>query len=89
MTDYQKIIGIAENDPEQAISMLNSLVEAGDADDRMYYIMGRLEWKLGHHAEAINCYRRALELNPESDARHALQIATSVFDFFNPDLLNP
>ena len=89
MTDYQKIVGIAENDPEQAIVMLNSIVEAGEADDRTYYIMGRLYWRLGNHAEAVNCYRRALELNPESDARHALEIATSVFDFFNPDLLNP
>ena len=89
MVDFSNIHEIGCHNPKAAISLLCEVELRGEADDKVYYVMGRLYWRLGHHAEAVNCYRRALELNPESDARHALERATQVFDFFNPDLLNP
>lgn len=87
----REILNLIESgECHKAISAIEKyLVDDKAADDTAYYAMGRLYWQLGEHAEAVNCYRRALELNPNSPARHALEIANDVFDFFNPDLLNP
>jgi|TergutMp193P3_1026864.scaffolds.fasta_scaffold345384_2 tetratricopeptide (TPR) repeat protein len=40
-------------------------------------------------AEAINAYKKALELNPESRARFALEYIYEILDFRYNDLLNP
>lgn len=73
----------------EAIGRLKNFISGNPGDDNAYYVMGRLYWQLGSHAEAVNCYRRAVECNPDSPARHALEIASDVFDFFNPDMYNP
>lgn len=74
---------------DEALARLKQHVaEHADSDDA-WFVMGRLHWQSGRHADAVNCYRQAVEINPDSPARHALELATDVFDFFNPDLLNP
>ena len=40
-------------------------------------------------AEAINAYKKALELNPESKAKFALEYIYGILDFRYVDLLNP
>ena len=86
----EEIITLIDNGkPQEAIEKLRKLVTENPQDDNSYYAMGRLYWQLGDHSEAVNCYRRAVEINPDSPARHALELANDVFDFFNPDLLNP
>ncbi|MCL2097321.1 MAG: tetratricopeptide repeat protein [Bacteroidales bacterium] len=40
-------------------------------------------------AEAINAYKEALELNPESKAKFALDYIYEILDFRYTDLLNP
>ncbi|MCM1449865.1 MAG: tetratricopeptide repeat protein [Clostridiales bacterium] len=74
---------------EQAINDLSQYLVTHINDDEAYYIQGRLYWKNGQHANAVACYRKAIALNPDSPAHHALEIAESVFNFYNPDLLNP
>ncbi len=74
---------------DDAISDIKKYLVSNTGDDVAYYYLGRLYWQSGKKAEAINCYRRAMDINPESPARHALTLADEVFSFFNPDLLNP
>jgi len=40
-------------------------------------------------AEAINACKKALELNPESKAKFALEYIYEILDFRYNDLLNP
>jgi tetratricopeptide (TPR) repeat protein len=40
-------------------------------------------------AEAINAYKKALELNPESRAKFALEYIDDILNFRYNDLLNP
>lgn len=72
-----------------ALECLERYIAATGGDDEAYYVAGRLYWQLDEHGKAIASYRKALEINPDSKARHALEIASDVMDFFNPDLLNP
>ena len=40
-------------------------------------------------AEAINAYKKALELNPDSKAKFALEYIYGILNFYHSDLLNP
>lgn len=74
---------------EQAVAQLNHLIKAGDADDRTYFTLGKLLWKLNRRSEAMDAYNEALSLNPDSPAAIAIEQGKAIFDFYNPDLLNP
>ena len=50
---------------------------------------GRLYWRMQNYSAAVTDFETALAINPECDAKHALELARDVFDYFNPDLLNP
>lgn len=58
-------------------------------DDRAWFEYGKALWKAGMRPAAETAYRRAVELNPRSDARIALELSEDISSFFNPDLLNP
>ena len=90
MDDNQKNSGINPSATvHDAISALSGMIAAHPDDSDLYYQRGRLHWRTGEHAAAITDYEHAVALNPESPARQTLEIARSVMDFFNPDLLNP
>ncbi|MBD5179967.1 MAG: tetratricopeptide repeat protein [Bacteroidales bacterium] len=78
----------AELIPE-AITELETYLRENPDDDKACYVLGRLYWKTGEKSRALACYRSAVELNPDSPARHALELTSDIFNFFNPDLLNP
>lgn len=50
---------------------------------------GKLYWREGNHTEAVADYSAARELDPSSPAAVALQHATDIASFFNPDMFNP
>lgn len=80
---------IADGRYEEAISRLDRAIEQDAADAELWYERGRVYWRLGRKGDAISDYEEAVYLDPESPARHALQLARDVMDFYNPDLLNP
>ena len=75
--------------PEEAILYLNGYIESHPKDDEAYLTRGLNHWKLNHRKEAINDYLAALQINPDSEAKMALQYANSILDYYNKDLLNP
>ncbi len=74
---------------EEAVAQLNHLINTGNADDCTYFTLGKLLWRLGRRSEAMDAYNEALSLNPDSPAAVAIEQGKAIFDFFNPDLLNP
>ena len=89
MTDIQIAEIIADATLEEARREVELALSVNAGDDRAYYCLGRVLWKYGHRSEAMAAYSAAVKINPDSKARHALEMAREVFDFFNPDLLNP
>lgn len=80
---------IDENNFDAALAEVNLYIEEYPDDDEAYFVRGKLWWRLDNHSAAVTDYETAVSLNPDSNARHALELARSVFDYFNPDLLNP
>lgn len=80
---------IDENRFDEAMSHINLFIKESDADDEAFFIRGKLSWRLQNYSAAVTDFETAVAINPESGAQHALELARSVFDFYNPDLLNP
>lgn len=54
-----------------------------------YYAQGNAYRKQGNWQEAINCYIKAIELDPESPAVEAKRMLDDILDFYNKDMYNP
>ncbi len=78
-----------ERGAEEAIAEANSYIASSAADlDGAYYILGNAYRKKGDWQGAINNYLRAMEINPNSPAKQAYQMANDILDFFNKDMYN-
>lgn len=80
---------IAENRLTEALEALDAVVASNPGDDEALFARGKLNWRLDRRSEAVTDFEHALAINPESPAATALKMARDVFDYFNPDLLNP
>ena len=54
-----------------------------------YYKQGNAYRKQGNWQEAINCYLKAIELDPESPAVEAKQMLDDIMNFYHKDYYNP
>ncbi len=90
MSVFQKIEElINENRLEEALLLLNNEISRDENSDKLYFTRGKLHWRLGNKSQAITDYEHAVDINPDSTARIALDNARDVIAFFNPDLYNP
>lgn len=80
---------ISENRLSDALDVLTEAIASEPSNPDLWYNRGKINWRLGRHSEAMTDYEHAVALDPDSKARHALEIARDVTDYFNPDLLNP
>jgi len=80
---------INQGDVEQAIRQLDQYMQTtSNSLDEAYYLRGNAYRKQGNWQEALNCYQQAMELNPNSPARQAHQMAMNILNFFNKDMYN-
>ncbi len=79
---------IAQNCISEAINLLTEIIEKTPGDE-LYFMRGKLFWRMGEPRKAINDYNVALSLNSDSPARVALEQANKILDFYNTDLYNP
>jgi tetratricopeptide (TPR) repeat protein len=75
-------------DTNEIITALGELIKQEPSAD-LYFMRGKLYWRLGRKSDAMTDYEHALELDPNSPARHALEMAHDVMNFYNKDLYNP
>lgn len=80
---------IDQNRFDDALQHLSCYLNENTSDDEAYFMRGKLMWRVQKYPDAVTDFEHAVSLNPQSDARHALELARDVFDFYNPDLLNP
>ena len=77
------------NRADDAIAALEAWHDGGgEMTDTLWYLLGNAWRKKGNWQMAMNNYHQAIALNPESPARHALDIANEILDFYNKDMYN-
>lgn len=88
--DYLQKINelIEQNCITQAINLIDDILKS-ESNDELYFLRGKLYWRIGETSKAINDYNMAIALNPDSQARIALEQAVKIMDFYNTDLYNP
>lgn len=90
MTTLQNIQQlIDENRLQEALSECNALIETDSDNDALLLLRGKIHWRLQDFSRATSDFAKAVTINPQSEARHLLEMAREVYSFFNPDLLNP
>ena len=75
--------------PAEAIEVLDNYIAEAPSDEEAYTLRGLKHWALGHHSKAINDYLKAISINPEGKAKHALASANEILNFYNKDIYNP
>ena len=80
---------INQGSVEGAIQRLDQMLQTDfPGKDEAYYLRGNAYRKLGNWQQALNNYRYAIDLNPESPAQQAHQIVMDILNFFNKDMYN-
>lgn len=79
---------ISDGEPGEAIRLLNAYLAGRPGSDEAWFLLGRAHYKLGEVRLALNSYLRAIEINPESPAQEAYNMAIKVLDFYNKDMYN-
>lgn len=79
---------IEDGKTQEAIGMLDTLIEGEEASDVLYYLRGNAYRKQSDWISAINNYLKAMELNPESPAVEAYKMAMDIQNFYNKDMYN-
>jgi tetratricopeptide (TPR) repeat protein len=90
---------IADGHIDEAMAALDSAISTlavPDADEeqskelaKLYFMRGKLHWRMGHRRDALNDYSYAVSLDPISPAATALAQARAIMEFHAPDLYNP
>ncbi len=55
----------------------------------LHFLRGKILWRMGRKSEALAAYALSAELDPDGPASRAIELASEIDSFFNPDLLNP
>ena len=74
---------ISENKLEEAIRLLDAYLTEQPRSDEAWFLLGKAHYNL-----ALNSYLQAIEINPESPAQAAYDMAIKVLDFYNKDMYN-
>lgn len=74
---------------EEAIAAITDYLKDNPKSTDALTLRGMKHFGAGQRALAINDYLAALEIDPECNARLALQSANDILDFYNKDLFNP
>lgn len=92
---------IADGRYDEAMVALDSAIAASDMSyaggdkapaeylSRLYFVRGKLNWRFGCRAAAVNDYSMSVSIDPMSPAATALAQAKDINDFHAPDLYNP
>ena len=87
--EEQLRILLEQSRADDAIAAMESYRSGGgEMNDRLFYLLGNAWRKKGNWQMAINNYLEAIDLNPESPAKQALEIAGELLAFYNKEMYN-
>ena len=89
MTAQDLEVILRDEGADRAIAEAEKYIATSTQDlDFAYYILGNAYRKKGDWQGAINNYLEAMDINPNSPAKQAYEMANDILDFFNKDMYN-
>ena len=89
MEDFGKIeqLLVAGN-TDKAISLLTDFINKNPLSDEAFFLLGNAYRKNENWELALNNYRQAMDLNPDSPASYAYKMVIEILNFYNKDMFN-
>ncbi|WP_294618626.1 tetratricopeptide repeat protein [uncultured Bacteroides sp.] len=80
---------INQGNVEQAILRLNEMLRTDFPEKaEAYYLLGNAYRKQSNWQQALNNYRYAIDLDPDSPARQAYGMVMDILNFYHKDMYN-
>ena len=80
---------ISRGETELAIKELDLFLQtSAEHRDQAYYLCGNAWRKQGNWQQALNNYRRAMDIKPDSPAKNAYAMVMDILNFYNKDMYN-
>ena len=73
---------------DEAISLLIDFIDKNPSSDEAFFLLGNAYRKKENWELALNNYRQAIDLNPDSPAKHAYKMVIDILNFYNKDMFN-
>ncbi len=92
MSEKEKVLKTArevrtEKETVAALEAITDLMDQLPGQEDIYFARAELFYKLNRYGEAINDYRRVLEINPENrEAEGKIDILKTILRFHNTDI---
>lgn len=76
------------NDAPQAHRLTQKALDEHAECSELYYLKGKAYMKQSDWGNAMSCFLRAEEIDPDSPARECRRMLTDIMDFYNKDMYN-
>lgn len=87
LNDIKELIN--QGSVTEAILALDQLLLTDSVrKEEAFYLRGNAYRKQGNWQQALNNYQSAIELNPQSPAVQARQMALDILNYYNKDMFN-
>ena len=87
--DLEKIRQLLDSGKiDEAIPLLTCFVNENPSSDEAFFLLGNAYRKKENWELALNNYRQAMDLNPDSPAKHAYKMVIDILNFYNKDMFN-
>jgi len=89
MEDLEKIKQLLiAGETGEAISLLTCFVNENPFSDEAFFLLGNAYRRKENWEFALNNYRKAMDLNPDSPAKYAYKMVIDILNFYNKDMFN-
>jgi len=89
MEDFEQIKQLLmEGETDKAISLLTDFAGENPTSDEAFFLLGNAYRKKENWEFALNNYRKAMDLNPDSPAKYAYKMVIDILNFYNKDMFN-
>jgi len=73
---------------DEAIALLTDFTAKNPDSDEAFFLLGNAYRKKENWEFALNNYRKAMDLNPDSPAKLAYKMVIEILNFYNKDMFN-
>jgi len=80
---------LSAGETDKVISILTHFVHENPSSDEAFFLLGNAYRKKENWEFALNNYRQAMDLNPDSPAKLAYKMVIDILNFYNKELFNP
>lgn len=78
------------NQLEEAEEQIHAALQRNPDHAGLYFWLGKIYYRKQEWGKAINQFQKVLELDPfYPGAKEQIQMASSILEYFTPDMFNP